>query len=118
MTRKVIESAKIVLKTESGNRLEINGKGSAPRVMLTAFECLPSNRRLWLLDKMQTKHVELVEQALARASAGQPTAAAISTCRAGKDGDCQHAQCPQLRDGEPHATGRHCPLDTGKDGDA
>jgi excinuclease UvrABC ATPase subunit len=22
-----------------------------------------------------------------------------------------HAECPQLRDGEPKATGRHCPLD-------
>lgn len=113
MTRKVIESAKIVLKTESGNRLEINGKGSAPRVMLTAFECLPSNRRLWLLDKMQTKHVELVEAALAKTPA-----AVISTCQAGKDGDCQHVLCPQLRDGEPHATGRHCPLDIKEGGAA
>ncbi|MBF0250595.1 MAG: hypothetical protein HQL35_08220 [Alphaproteobacteria bacterium] len=32
-------------------------------------------------------------------------------CRAGRDGDCIHPECPQNRDGEPHATGRHCPLD-------
>lgn len=32
-------------------------------------------------------------------------------CHAGKDGDCVHRQCPQLRDGEPAKTGRHCPLD-------
>ena len=32
-------------------------------------------------------------------------------CRAGKDGDCTWKQCPQLSDGEPRKTGRHCPLD-------
>ena len=32
-------------------------------------------------------------------------------CAAGSDGDCNHSWCPQLRDGEPEATGRHCPLD-------
>lgn len=35
----------------------------------------------------------------------------LTRCAAGRDGDCINAQCPQLRDGEPHATGRHCPLD-------
>jgi len=39
--------------------------------------------------------------------------ATANGCHAGKDGDCIHAACPQLRDGEPHATGRHCPLDKG-----
>lgn len=33
------------------------------------------------------------------------------SCAAGKDGDCNHRGCPQTRDGEPHATGRHCPVD-------
>ena len=37
----------------------------------------------------------------------------LSSCAAGRDGDCVHAHCPQLRDGEPQASGRHCPLDTG-----
>lgn len=27
------------------------------------------------------------------------------------DGDCVWSGCPQLRDGEPKASGRHCPLD-------
>jgi len=27
------------------------------------------------------------------------------------DGDCTWAECPQLRDGEPAKTGRHCPRD-------
>ena len=32
-------------------------------------------------------------------------------CAADRDGDCSHSQCPQLRDGEPVKSGRHCPLD-------
>lgn len=31
-------------------------------------------------------------------------------CMAGEDGDCDHKDCPQLRDGEPAKTGRSCPL--------
>lgn len=31
-------------------------------------------------------------------------------CHAGKDGDCIWPECPQLRDGEPAATGQTCPL--------
>lgn len=36
---------------------------------------------------------------------------APSVCWAGRDGECTHAGCPQLRDNEPAASGRHCPLD-------
>jgi hypothetical protein len=32
-------------------------------------------------------------------------------CHAGQDGDCYWPECPQVRDGEPVASGRHCPLD-------
>jgi hypothetical protein len=32
-------------------------------------------------------------------------------CHADTDGDCTWEGCPQLRDGEPEKTGRHCPLD-------
>lgn len=38
--------------------------------------------------------------------------APLTRCTAGRDGECGHAQCPQLRDREPAATGRHCPLDS------
>jgi hypothetical protein len=38
--------------------------------------------------------------------------AALTRCAAGRDGECGRAECPQLRDGEPRATGRHCPLDS------
>ena len=46
--------------------------------------------------------------------AGQPNAfgGGLPRCHAGSDGDCEWKDCPQLRDGEPKATGRHCPIDT------
>lgn len=37
----------------------------------------------------------------------------VNSCRASLDGECGWSGCPQLRDGEPKATGRHCPLDIG-----
>lgn len=33
-------------------------------------------------------------------------------CHANRDGECNHKDCPQLRDNEPEVTGRHCPIDT------
>lgn len=38
-------------------------------------------------------------------------------CHAGMDGECIHRDCPQIRDEEPEASGRHCPLDTWVDED-
>jgi hypothetical protein len=32
-------------------------------------------------------------------------------CHANRDGECDWEHCPQLRDGEPIKTARHCPLD-------
>ena len=43
----------------------------------------------------------------------QPWESVLPFCMAGKDGDCTHPGCPQLRDKEPATSGRHCPLDTG-----
>lgn len=40
------------------------------------------------------------------------------TCWADRDGECTHAGCPQLRDNEPAASGRHCPLDDAHEDDA
>ncbi len=62
MSREVVESVKIVIKTEGGGRLEVQSKGSAPRGMLTAFGMLPAKRREWLIKHMQAEH----EQMLAR----------------------------------------------------
>jgi hypothetical protein len=39
----------------------------------------------------------------------------LTSCRASRDGECGHAQCPQLRDNEPATSGRHCPLATDSD---
>ena len=35
----------------------------------------------------------------------------LTGCAAGHDGECASPLCPQLRDGEPRRSGRHCPLD-------
>ncbi len=35
----------------------------------------------------------------------------LERCAAARDGECNHKECPQLRDNEPMATGRHCPID-------
>jgi hypothetical protein len=32
-------------------------------------------------------------------------------CHGHEDGECFWEHCPQLRDGEPRKSGRHCPLD-------
>lgn len=61
----------------------------------------------------------LVDAAMAdsKAYAAAPVAALtpLTRCAAGRDGECAHADCPQLRDGEPLKSGRHCPLDTAAD---
>ncbi len=36
-------------------------------------------------------------------------------CRGHEDGECFWSECPQLRDGEPRKSGRHCPLDKEED---
>jgi hypothetical protein len=33
-------------------------------------------------------------------------------CHSGRDGECNWKHCPQEREGEPDASGRHCPVDT------
>ena len=34
----------------------------------------------------------------------------LTMCQAGMDGECNHPNCPQNRDDEPHKSGRSCPL--------
>ena len=55
---------------------------------------------------------EAQEAALLAAGATMPQPVKYQGCRAGRDGDCFWIECPQLRDNEPRATGRHCPRDT------
>ncbi len=62
------------------------------------------------------------DAAYARASSERAAREALSQrapgerCHAQKDGDCDWEGCPQSRDGEPHATGRHCPYDCDAEG--
>lgn len=35
----------------------------------------------------------------------------LAHCAASRDGECNHEECPQNRDGEPEKSGRHCPID-------
>jgi len=36
----------------------------------------------------------------------------MTRCQADDDDYCDWKECPQLRDGEPERSGRHCPLDS------
>lgn len=66
MSRPVIESTKIVIKTPEGNRIALEGKGSATQGMLTAFFCLPAERREKLLKAMTEKHAEMLAREAAK----------------------------------------------------
>jgi hypothetical protein len=48
-------------------------------------------------------------------TSGEPTVCMVSTCVADSDGECSYIGCPQLNDGEPKRSGRHCPLDRSHD---
>lgn len=50
------------------------------------------------------------QQPVGSPAAELPTGWQLSMCQAGRDGDCSARGCPQLRDDEPRATGRFCPL--------
>lgn len=56
-----------------------------------------------------------VFRAMVAASPAAPEGAKPERCHAGRDGDCIHKDCPQLRDKEPATSGRHCPLDVDED---
>lgn len=73
MSRDVVESVKIVIKTEDGGRLVLEGKGSAPRGMLSAFSVLPQKRREWLLRNMQTEHEKLLARAAENENQTEPS---------------------------------------------
>lgn len=59
---------------------------------------------------------ELKSSAAPRTAATETPAKPLTRCAAGCDGECAHPGCPQLRDNEPAATGRYCPLDVDKEG--
>lgn len=59
MSREVIESVRIVIKTPDGNRLAVEGKGSAVHGMHSAFMCLSGARREKLLAMLTKTHAEM-----------------------------------------------------------
>jgi hypothetical protein len=69
MSRDFLESVKIVIKTDDGNKAIAESKGSAPRGMLLAFTLLPQNRREWVLRNMQAEHEKMVAKEAERAKA-------------------------------------------------
>lgn len=58
---------------------------------------------VWVEGCLNDPLTEVVVPALRKISAREK-------CRAGKDGECFWADCPQNRDKEPGKTGRSCPL--------
>lgn len=81
-------------------------------------------RELWVEHGSEGDDAEGFARAIELAHGIRPTASAASDegeptcCQADRDGDCTHKSCPQLRDGEPRRSGRHCPLDRSEDDDA
>lgn len=63
---------------------------------------------------MRADHTEALRREEERGYAkGLADARLVNHCHGDRDGDCSWEHCPQLREGEPAATGRHCPLDVG-----
>lgn len=134
-----------VLRTPHG-RAEY--KGTHVQGLELLFVSLPDAlARRKMLDQLEKKHRKLledesgpdVEQATAAqvaslASQVHPSSALpsltpeghaarlasqpLTRCAAALDGNCVHPRCPQLRDGEPLNSGRHCPLDHAHEDDA
>lgn len=61
-------------------------------------------RHAWKLLQPEREHN-------ARQTEGRRLPVANEPCHSAKDGECEWAHCPQIRDGEPDKSGRHCPLD-------
>jgi len=75
------------------------------------YEAVEVLRQHGYLPEAVTEAVEITEAGLPawRYDAGRRI---MTRCQACDDGCCDWDGCPQVRDGEPEATGRHCPLDT------
>lgn len=56
-------------------------------------------------DQMKIEIIEVGKRV------GLPLSEQGSYCHSMRDGDCNWSHCLQIKDNEPHNTGRHCPLD-------
>lgn len=95
-------------------RLErLSGSGASMRpwriaVETTSTTYLPYQRGRAVVG-LDLERASLVQE-IANATA-VPSAVLVEGCHAGRDGECHWKECPQIADGEPEASGRHCPLD-------
>lgn len=64
-----------------------------------------------ILTTRDLEEIKHVEYRRGRANAFSDMADENPRCHGASDGDCMWELCPQLRDGEPAKTGRHCPID-------
>lgn len=80
---------------ETGRYFGSMGLLTGPGFLAMAND-LPAGTRLIVMARIELPNVP--ERPLVR-------------CAASRDGECAHSQCPQIRDGEPGRSGRHCPLD-------
>jgi hypothetical protein len=64
-----------------------------------------------LINEVGELHAKLAAPSVDMTPGMQPRAMRESAgCHAGTDGDCYWSECPQIMDGEPHKSGRSCPL--------
>lgn len=84
-------------------RKKISGKSAARKraILATADAAWKRNER----DAKAKAKPRLV------ASKPKPPRMPNGSCHANSEGDCDWRRCPQIRDGEPEKTGRHCPRD-------
>lgn len=88
---------------------------AAARAALANPELTEEYRRLKAAERALTaatterKEAEAAWLTLVRPAVDERRAMS-GRCQADRDGECTWCGCPQLRDGEPGATGRSCPL--------
>lgn len=69
------------------------------------------NVERWLHKDPEKRSQPLLGVGILLIQIGRELIAEHNRCHADRDGECCWQHCPQLRDGEPAKTGRHCPLD-------
>ena len=73
MKRKApVESTKIVIATDNGNRLELNGKGSVVTAMVMAFGFLPMGRREEMIASIEKEHARMLVREATKTESVEP----------------------------------------------
>lgn len=58
--KEVVESVRIVIRSDDGNRFEVSGRSSATAGMRTAFLALGPKRRAAFIESLQKLQAELL----------------------------------------------------------